>query len=126
MKVDEAKQLACPDRFGEEINPPKGTLMVNEVGEECGEYGDMRGKDSPTLQANVRTGHGPISLQPGHHPSLVQLVVGSSIQTSTVTHHLSRLSVQHCPSPLYEQPLPRFRGGLPLPFRGQCPIGWTM
>lgn len=125
MRVDEAMQFACPDRLGGEINPPKGTLMVNEVGEECGEYGDMRGKDSPILQANVRTGHSLMSLQPGH-PSLVQLVVGSSVQSSTVTHHLSWLSVQHCPSPLYEQPLPRFRGGLPLAFRGQRPIGQTM
>lgn len=63
--------------------------MVNEVGEECGEYDDKRGKDSPTLQANVRTGHSPISLESS------QLVVGSSIQTSTVTHRLSRVQ---CPA----------------------------
>lgn len=47
--------------------------MVNEVGEECGEYDDKRGKDSPTLQANVRTGHSPISLESS------QLVVGSYV-----------------------------------------------
>lgn len=44
--------------------------MVNEVGEECGEYDDKRGKDSPTLPANVRTGHSPISLESSQ---LVQL-----------------------------------------------------
>lgn len=85
--LDEAKQDACPDGLGEEINPPKGRLMVKEVGEERGEHWDMRGKDSAASAANVRTGHGPISLHARIHPSLWNLWSDLPYRRSTVTHH---------------------------------------